>query len=146
MTEEHIVIKNLTWALDSVSLDHLLHRKFITGHFFPSKDPMCHHCNCLPTIWFSPPYRPTTPLFFSYLFSRTFPTFQQPKYLILLHSVGTLVHSGKKYVSSWKARVIYLTYHIVYFSSFKIYIPELSDVQWLLTVTSYFFSQWCPTQ
>lgn len=34
MAEEHFMSKNLTRALDSESCDHLLHRKFIMGHFF----------------------------------------------------------------------------------------------------------------
>ena len=49
MTEEHGMSKTSTWALDSVSLDYLLHRKPITGPFFPQKLPRV-------TIVFAPPH------------------------------------------------------------------------------------------
>lgn len=85
-----------------MNLDHLLHRKFLTGHFFLQSS----HVSPLYLLRPAPPPHPSPrhlvlslPSYNSPLFSQVpphrFPTFQQPKYLILLHSAGPRVHSAK---------------------------------------------------
>lgn len=132
-----------------MNLDHLLHRKFFTGRFFLQELPRV-------TIVFAPSRTPTPPLSTPFgslptilqlpsVFSGTatqisnISTTQISDLAPFCRTTGPQCES----VSNWKARVIYLMYHIVYFSSFEIQNPELPDVQCLKTVILYFFPQLC---